>query len=323
MLLAEVNKHEADIICMQEVDHFDELLSALKPEGFSGEFYKKRGGKNIIDGSAIFWKDGKFNLVCHSGVDLGVSIMTALMVRLATTDGRPLVVCSTHLKAGFSTQFEGTRSKQVAELVRQLDDFAGGDPIVLGADLNAHFAPYMRCTSETCLDPQELVEPEVVPSLESAGFSSAYGSYPSFTTWSGWLDRDVKATLDYIMIRGKVSAKSALTLPPDSAIGEHPERLPNDFCPSDHLCLVADVVLNAEPGSSTKQIQPTEGKGSKKNSGKGHGKGKGGKSNAWSQTWDHGWGGVSDNWNTGSQWFGDAWRQGGQRAWNGRHAGNW
>merc|ERR1712217_395569 len=98
-----------------------------------------------------------------------------------------------------------------------------------------HHAAYCLCTPETCCDLMALVEPKVVPSLEEGGFRNSYGEYPSFTTWGGWLDRDVKATLDYIMISGPITTEAAYDLPPDEVVADHPERLPNESCPSDHL----------------------------------------------------------------------------------------
>jgi len=148
-------------------------------------------------------------------------------------------------------------------LEKHLNRFAGKDAIIIGADLNAHCAPYCRCTSESWCDPSDIVEARVLPSLEGMGFRNAYGSYPSFTTWGGWMGRDVKATLDYIMFRGSLKPSSALSFPPDDAIADHPQRLPNEFCLSDHLCLVADLAVSsdmmpASPSRAQKALQEAE-----------------------------------------------------------------
>lgn len=257
MLLEEIRAHAPDIICLQEVDHFLALESALQSSGYSGQFFKKKG-RNISDGSAIFWRTAVLNLDSWKGFHLGVNVMTALVLRLMTSSGVPVVVCSTHLKAGFSQEMELMRSKQVAELIQQVINFAGSDAIVLGADLNAHCSAYHRCTAGKCCDPEDVVEPVVVPSLEASGFRNAYGEYPSFTTWGGWLDRDVKATLDYIMIAGPAAALSAFDLPADEAVADHPDRLPNESCASDHLCLVVDISLQAEVeerGGATRRLR--------------------------------------------------------------------
>eukprot|EP00928_Gymnodinium_smaydae_P023167 TRINITY_DN19222_c0_g2_i1.p1 TRINITY_DN19222_c0_g2~~TRINITY_DN19222_c0_g2_i1.p1 ORF type:complete len:446 (+),score=35.33 TRINITY_DN19222_c0_g2_i1:70-1407(+) len=245
MLLDEIRLYSPDIICLQEVDHFDEIKASLQSSGYSGEFYKKRG-RNIQDGCAIFWRDSHFSLAEKKGVHLGVNVMTALMVRLMSTSNFPVVVCATHLKAGFSVEMEDMRAKQTAELVRQVRMFSGSDATILGADLNAHHVAYNRYPAGQSCDPVERVEASVVPLLEKNGYRNAYDVYPSFTTWGGWLDRDVKATLDYILLKGPIVAQAALDVPDDEIVADLADRLPNDECPSDHLCLVADVVIEVD-----------------------------------------------------------------------------
>jgi len=245
VILKEISEHSPDIICLQEVDHFDDLIEFLQRFGYAGKFFKKRG-RHVTDGCAIFWRTSALQLLLWKGVDLDVSIMTALFVRLVTLCGTPIVVCSTHLKAGFSTEMEDIRCKQAANLLKKLKGFAGSDAIILSADLNAHCCSYCNSTASLSCIPDSIVEPKVLPMLEANGFRSAYGSYPSFTTWGGWLDRDVKATLDYIMTSASISPLAALEIPADEVVADLPERLPNETCPSDHLCLVADVLLSSE-----------------------------------------------------------------------------
>jgi len=240
LILAEIRRHAPDIICLQEVDNFQDLRTELALDGFSGLFCKNSGRKTR-HGNAVFWRVLDFRFKERMCVPLGENIMTALLVKFVSKSGLPLVVCSTHLKAGLSQQFEELRARQAKSLLSAISKFAGKDAVILGADLNSHHANYNLCSPNTCCNPDLEVMAEVVPHLETAGFSSAYGDYPSFTTWAGWLDRDVKLSVDYIMLKGPLVATSALDVPADHLVADHPDRMPNAQCPSDHLCLVADV----------------------------------------------------------------------------------
>ncbi|KAG9138059.1 hypothetical protein Leryth_001312 [Lithospermum erythrorhizon] len=49
------------IICLQEVDKYDHLLSVLENAGYVGSFKRRTGGN--VDGCAMFWKAEKFRLL--------------------------------------------------------------------------------------------------------------------------------------------------------------------------------------------------------------------------------------------------------------------
>lgn len=244
LILQEVLKHSPDIMCLQEVDRFDDFASALRVAGYEG-LYCKKAWKRIKDGSAVFWRSGKLCLESSEKLQFQRdSPMKALLVHLATHVGVPVVICSTHLKCGIEN--EAVRLAHICKLTQHLDAVAADKATVLCGDLNAHCSQFHVCTSHSCNGAEVLFEPKVVPALLEAGFSSAYGVFTSFTTWSGWLDRDVKATFDYILSRGPVKTRSVLELPSESYVSQFAERLPNEFCPSDHVSLVADLELCPE-----------------------------------------------------------------------------
>ena len=184
----------ADVICLQEVDCFADLQATLRTCGFQGSFCKK-AWKKIKDGSAVFWRERALRLLDRMTLQiLPGSAMTAMLLRLATWDGKHVVVCATHLKAGFSAEMEEHRVAQADALQKHLQKFAGDEAetaIIIAADLNAHHSPYAVCTAAMCNDPGALVEPKAIQSLLEGGYRSAYPEFPSFTAWSGWLDRDV------------------------------------------------------------------------------------------------------------------------------------
>ena len=234
----------ADLICLQEVDCFGDLKAALQSYGFQGSFCKKSWRK-IKDGSAVFWRQKLLTLVDRMTLQiLPGSAMTALFLRLATCSGKHVVVCATHLKAGFSVEMEEHRLAQALALQKHLQKFVGDTddtPIILAADLNAHHSPYALCTVAMCNDPRAVVEPKAIRAFLDGGFQSAYPTFPSFTAWSGWLDRDVKANLDYIFLKGPVRTLGILEGPDEQAVSHCAELLPNEHWPSDHIHLLADV----------------------------------------------------------------------------------
>lgn len=248
LILNDILAHSPDVVCLQEVDRFEDFRFALKTAGYEGTFCKK-DGKFCKDGNAVFWKVAKFPSWRSKHIKLlPKNFMKALFVRLTMVSGARIVVCSTHLKAGFDR--EDQRLEQATSLVQRLERFAGDDPTILCGDLNAHYSPLCLCSSETCCDPTRMFKAKVIPMLLEAGFRNAYGSFPSFTCWAGYIDREVKATFDYIFIRGSVRALSVLDVPCDEQVAQLPTRLPNDTYPSDHVYLVADIVCTSDMSSS-------------------------------------------------------------------------
>ena len=65
----EIARHDPDVICLQEVDHFAFLERCLSPLGYRGHFFPKPDSPCLYlaentgpDGCAIFYKTDKFEL---------------------------------------------------------------------------------------------------------------------------------------------------------------------------------------------------------------------------------------------------------------------
>lgn len=56
-----------DIICMQEVDRYFDILNVMEKAGYAG-CYKRRTGYNV-DGCAMFWKADKFRLLEQTSIE--------------------------------------------------------------------------------------------------------------------------------------------------------------------------------------------------------------------------------------------------------------
>ena len=67
-IMKELEFYDADIICLQEVDRFEEFQDKLKHFGYDGEFMGR--GSRYPEGCAIFYKIKKFDAIQVEGVRL-------------------------------------------------------------------------------------------------------------------------------------------------------------------------------------------------------------------------------------------------------------
>ncbi|CAK8570037.1 unnamed protein product [Lathyrus sativus] len=108
-IMSELGLWNADIMCFQEVDKFDELLEDLKFKGYRG-IWKMRTG-NPVDGCAIFWRTSRCNLLYEESIEfnkLGLRDNVAQICVLefinqngslppSLTGSRKVVVCNIHV----------------------------------------------------------------------------------------------------------------------------------------------------------------------------------------------------------------------------------
>ncbi|CAA7043181.1 unnamed protein product [Microthlaspi erraticum] len=67
LICKEISRYNASILCLQEVDRFDNLDGLLKNRGFQG-VHKSRTGE-ASDGCSIFWKEKLFKLLHHEEIE--------------------------------------------------------------------------------------------------------------------------------------------------------------------------------------------------------------------------------------------------------------
>jgi len=76
-LLQIIDAVDADVICLQEVDHYEAFVDPeLRARGYEG-VYKQRNGIDKQDGCATFWKRKSFRLVHSRAVELDGAIERA------------------------------------------------------------------------------------------------------------------------------------------------------------------------------------------------------------------------------------------------------
>jgi mRNA deadenylase 3'-5' endonuclease subunit Ccr4 len=250
--LAIILENDYDFVSLQEVDHYhDFLLPNLQKKGFGG-LYKKKVGTNL-DGSALFYRADRFDLVEHKLFEYGsgshVAIFAHFLPKSSDKDKSKSGVClvTTHLKAGLG--FEAVRSKQMNKLLKAVEKFnERAWPVVLAMDGNdfpvsdvINYATKGQCESEG----KTYTNDYMLLSAYDLDAKSGTRSVP-FTTYKK-RETEVLRTIDYILYRHGKDSKLIVTglqeIPP---IEKFPKRLPATDYPSDHLSIGAKFVVAAK-----------------------------------------------------------------------------
>eukprot|EP00928_Gymnodinium_smaydae_P025096 TRINITY_DN20102_c0_g1_i1.p1 TRINITY_DN20102_c0_g1~~TRINITY_DN20102_c0_g1_i1.p1 ORF type:complete len:324 (+),score=17.03 TRINITY_DN20102_c0_g1_i1:183-1154(+) len=246
----ELLRYESDIIGLNEVDRYEDLRVPLDSSGYDGTFKLKRSPAK--DGVAVFWRTPRIEgalrrvVFLEQGIRRSKGAQVALLQRLRIyPSGVSVVICATHLKSSADESF---RVQQAAEVVSALADFSRGEEQIILADVNSA-APSGEVRGSTS---------SVFEYFSACGYRCAYrsvadtlhesaslgSSFPSYTTYAGWASGDFLSVCDHIFVSRGIHVDGVLDVPLVDKLKEaFPERLPNDEFPSDHMSLIADVVI--------------------------------------------------------------------------------
>ncbi|GAQ84331.1 CCR4-NOT transcription complex subunit 6 [Klebsormidium nitens] len=264
VLLRELEESGADVICLQEVNHFDDcFLPGLEKLGYSGRFQPKILSPSArfgyaADGVALFYKASRFEMRGYETlqfVDPNGDNMSqcALLCRLRDLQtGDQMLLATTHLKAKTGADNDATRAIQIKQLLKRIAALADSTvPVVLCGDFNCSpdsdvcaalrthslgladaFAQPVASTSELWVDAES-----------SAGNDSGNGRAGApegraFTTWKFRPGGEKKDTIDYIWYRG-LDLVRRRRLPTSEMIG--PSALPSRRHPSDHIPVCCEL----------------------------------------------------------------------------------
>ena len=267
-ILAEILRSEADVICLEEVDHFHDFFQPeLSQRGFEGLYRAKDSSpcidmqpNNGPDGSAVFFRSSKFSLVekkeiVLKGPDGHDSSQIAVLVKLepksaADTprqkkDGdreaesetcspkrkkteHHLTFCVAVAHLKAKTGHDEYRLAQGKHLQSELASFAQGLPAVVCGDFNAQ--------------PTELVYQHFSSKgemkLASAYTTANKGKEPPFTSWKFRPSKESKYAIDYIWYTCEtLRVNGVWSIPTEADIGK--TALPCLTYPSDHLAICA------------------------------------------------------------------------------------
>jgi endonuclease/exonuclease/phosphatase family metal-dependent hydrolase len=224
LLLADMAALQPDLIGLNEVVYplqQDRILGAAgegRYEAVRGWAGRPEYGNGILVRAPLAAED-------VDRLDLGLS-RSAIRVRVALPGGARLVFVAVHLHHLVADR--ELRAAQVDQLLPWLDASPGHEAMIVTGDFNA--------------GPEE----PAAQRMRAAGFASAYaaanGTDPAVTWPSGLvapgMDTDGDPDcLDYIWIRGSVTAQDARLVFDRPAVGDP------TLYPSDHLGIAAHVVL--------------------------------------------------------------------------------
>ncbi|CAH1101165.1 unnamed protein product [Psylliodes chrysocephalus] len=251
LIVEELVEYSPDVICLQEVDHFNFISHILETQGYTGLFFPKPdspciyiNGNNGPDGCAIFYRKDKFDLVNVETKILEIWKVQSNQVAILTIlklkeTGQEICVTTTHLKAKNGALLSTLRNEQGKDLLHFVQSHSRNLPLILAGDFNA-----------------EPIEPIYNTILENPlGLGSAYADCdtnvnnsksadrePSYTTWKIRGEGEVCHTIDYVFYsKNKLDLEAVLELPTGEEIGE--DRVPSLAYPSDHFSLVCDFKI--------------------------------------------------------------------------------
>ena len=253
LILAEILEAgpETDFIALAEANHFDELLDALSPLGYSG-FFAPKPYSEAGDGCALFWRSTRWTpLLAPSATQLDSGKANQLLLSGIFADhktGQKGLIATSHYKAKTGAENDATRLRHANEtlnLMRTLlEPYATSEtiPVVFMGDLNT------TPNSEAVKTLSSKFDSAVPFPQDQTGF---------YTTWKTRIDATgkkttVKRTIDYTFLSdsarllgegsGTKQWKVLKRWVPftDDEVGER--GLPSDRYPSDHLAGCFDVL---------------------------------------------------------------------------------
>jgi len=249
-LLHEVVRFSPDIICLQEVDHYNLYKRALGSLGYLGHFIAKPDSPCIYlknnngpDGCAIFYKKEKFSLISgpHSRVIevwrvQSNQVILGLNLRHLSS-GREVYVATTHLKARSGALLSTLRNEQGKDILEWVNTTRQPEsPVIICGDFNAEpTEPVFQTMSESKRLPLKSSY-KIHHNPEQEGDDHNL----EFTTWKVRESGEQKHILDYIFhSSSSLETLQTLAMPSEEQIDQ--VRFPSLAFPSDHLSLLATL----------------------------------------------------------------------------------
>ncbi|XP_043717795.1 uncharacterized protein LOC122665710 [Telopea speciosissima] len=130
-----------DIICLQEVDHYHDLLGIMEKEGYDGS-YKRRTGDSV-DGCAMLWKVDTFRLleeesIEYKGFGLRDNVAQLSVFEMCRADSRRVLVGNIHVL--FNPSRGEIKLAQIHLLLSRANFLSGkwgNVPVVITGDFNS------------------------------------------------------------------------------------------------------------------------------------------------------------------------------------------
>ena len=278
LLLQEILRSNADILCLEEVDHYQDFFEPqLAKHGYEGTFFPKHDSpclyfpnNNGSDGCALLFRSVKFELVKKKGLTLrntsgGDSNHVAVLVELRFKEpgkeknnegGAPeegIVDPDANERdkissrpsiyvalAHFKAKSEATQLREVQgkHLLEEMIAFSKPGSPVILA------GDFNGSPVEPVYD--YYFSPEAHPQLPLQSSYRTGSGEPEFTSWKIRAEGECKYTIDYIWYSHEVlRVKKVWAVPSSDAIGK--AALPCMKYPSDHVALCAEFTITNLP----------------------------------------------------------------------------
>lgn len=273
-ILEEIVKHDADILTLQECDHFyDFFQPALHFLGYDGVFQAKLDSPCnrfgfYSDGVAVFWRREKFSKVCFEGEARMISSAVAVKVTCCIVTlkhintGNELVVATTHLRAKVNQDSEDKRAAQLLHVLQKGHEIAGERPFILSGDFNTTATATEVDTKPegTSMQSNRVIsmckmwsKPPLASAYPLATSREQTGADPTdeqsntvsddeYTTWKKRKSGEVKRSIDYIWY-DKSAFKCVRWLKAPKSTEVESSRFPGLRAPSDHIPIVAELIF--------------------------------------------------------------------------------
>ncbi|XP_042397142.1 carbon catabolite repressor protein 4 homolog 3-like isoform X1 [Zingiber officinale] len=137
----EIDSLNGDLLCLQEVDNYEDISAYLKRKGYIGHYKRRTGWAK--DGCALFWKAERFKLLEADNIEfrsfgLRDNVAQLLVFELSKGNPRRLVVGNIHVL--FNPKRGDIKLGQIYRFLlkaTQLSEKWGGIPVVLAGDFNS------------------------------------------------------------------------------------------------------------------------------------------------------------------------------------------
>lgn len=272
-LLSEILKYQPDILCLQELDHFEFWDEQLQIRGFRGVYLKRPFDKT--DGIAVFYNISKFKLVDVHAVDYNMinnidgvrsSEIEArykrnnvgLLANLVTlNNSKSFVVATTHTY--WDPRLADLKLRQSHMLLQEIHyflrkNFIPKENVIISGDFNstpesAVYQLYSKGRVEGNHKDTMTYFGSKDDFIHSFILKSAYSHLNEpFTNLTPWF----KGTLDYIWYSSGFELESLLEMIPNSKISDENNShgqllgLPTTSYSSDHMALVSVLKFSCE-----------------------------------------------------------------------------
>lgn len=153
LVAREVAHYKPDIVCFQEVDHYEQLRDLLQQHGYTGSYVQRTGGRP--DGLATFWREAAFTVVSLHTIEFAALGLKDNVCQLTLLQSKPSIenpvsrescqgcsVLIANIHVLFNPKRGDIKLAQVRTMLEEADRIAkesklGGCPIIACGDFNS------------------------------------------------------------------------------------------------------------------------------------------------------------------------------------------